>query len=238
MKRLSSNQRNFPLRCFFSQFLFSRELSSGRLFALGFLIILSAQVAGQDLQTNVTLDRQVEKFLKENKNTFRDMNVPEKDGELLYDLILKGKYTRALEIGTSTGYSGIYMAWALSKTGGKLITIEINESRHKTALKNFEEAGLSDYIDARLADAHVVVKELPGPFDFVFSDADKNWYTRYFDFLDPKLEVGGCYTTHNISEDRGGWNYDYLQYIRSLDHYDSKIHPGSSMLISYKKADK
>ena len=85
------------------------------------------------------------------------------------------QYTRALEIGTSTGHSGIWIAWALSKTGGKLITIEIDEGRHRQALANFEAAGLSKFIDARLGNAHEIVPALAGPFDFVFSDADKDW---------------------------------------------------------------
>lgn len=201
-------------------------------------VLIPRPLTAQRQDSNVELDKRVEQFLEEHQDDFHDMNVPKKDGELLYDLIIKGNYTRALEIGTSTGYSGIYMAWALSKTGGKLITIELNEQRYKTALKHFKEAGLSDYIDARLADAHELVKELDGPFDFVFSDADKNWYKNYFHELDPKLVTGGCYATHNISNRSGGWNYDYYAYIKSLEHYQSNVHPGTSMLISYKIADK
>ena len=109
----------------------------------------------------------------------------------LYDLIVKHNYQKAVEIGTSTGHSAIWIAWALSKTGGKLITIEIDKGRHREALANFKKAGLSDYIDARLADAHQLVEELKGPFDFVFSDADKDWYKNYFVALAPKLEIGG-----------------------------------------------
>jgi predicted O-methyltransferase YrrM len=67
------------------------------------------------------------------------MNIPARDGQLLYDLIIKGNYKSALEIGTSTGHSGIWIAWALSKTGGKLITIEIDPDRHREALRNFRE---------------------------------------------------------------------------------------------------
>ena len=67
------------------------------------------------------------------KDRWRDLNVPYEDGQVLYDLIVKNNYTRALEIGTSTGHSAIWIAWALSKTGGKLITIEIQEARYKTA---------------------------------------------------------------------------------------------------------
>jgi predicted O-methyltransferase YrrM len=202
-------------------------------------LLFSNQLISQTVRDNSQLDRQVEAFIKEQSGRWYDMNVPARDGKLLYDLIIKGNYTRALEIGTSTGHSGVYMAWALSKTGGKLITIEIDEARHRTAVENFKKAGLSDYVDARLADAHQLVKELEGPFDFVFSDADKYWYKNYFMDVDPKLVVGGCYTTHNIREGgrRGRGNQDYLEYVRSLDNYESTLNSeGSGVLISYKRA--
>lgn len=133
-----------------------------------------------EINRNPELDGRVRAFLESHRSSWQDMNVPISDGKLLYDIILKHKYQRALEIGTSTGRSAIWMAWALSKTGGKLITIEIDAQRYNEALQNFDEAGLSQYIDARLADAHDLVKDLEGPFDFVFSDADKDWYTNYF----------------------------------------------------------
>lgn len=119
-------------------------------------------------------DAKVRAFLDGHAGQWRDMNVSEADGKILYDLIIKNKYTRALEIGTSTGHSGIWIAWALSKTGGKLITVDIDEGRYREALANFREAGLDAFIDARLADAHELVPALAGPFDFVFCDADKD----------------------------------------------------------------
>jgi len=204
--------------------------------------LTSGELNAQTLKENPELDKKVEKFLEDHAGQWYNLNVPTQDGELLYDLIIQGNYKSALEIGTSTGHSGIYIAWALSKTGGKLITIDIDESAHNTAVKNFEEAGLSDYIDARLADAHTLVKELKGPFDFVFSDADKNWYKNYFMDIDPKLMVGGCYTTHNIRDGSGGGrrggggSQEYVEYIKSLDNYETKF-GGSSVLISYKRAE-
>jgi len=141
--------------------------------------LLCHEALCQDLKADAALDKQVQSFLDSRSRTWRDANVPYADGQLLYDIIIKNKYTRALEIGTSTGHSATWIAWALSKTGGKLITIEIEESKYKQALANFKEAGLSEYIDARLANAHDLVEELKGPFDFVFSDADKEWYTNY-----------------------------------------------------------
>ncbi len=201
--------------------------------------ITTVNLHGQKTKATPDLDRIVEKFLEENNGQWHDMNVPESDAKLLYDLVIKGNYKSALEIGTSTGYSGIYIAWALSKTGGKLITIDIDEDRHKTALENFRKAGLSEYIDARLADAHALVKELKGPFDFVFSDADKGWLKNYFIDIDPKLIVGGCYTTHNISR-RGYYGQQgYLEYVESLKNYETILNTeGAGMLVSYKKSEK
>lgn len=202
-------------------------------------VIIPEQAKTQVMKENPVLDEKVKKFLSDHSGQWHDMNVPTSDGKTLYDLIIRGNYKSALEIGTSTGHSGIYIAWALSKTGGKLITIDIDEDRHKIALENFKKAGLSDYIDARLADAHTLVKELKGPFDFVFSDADKNWYKNYFNDVDPKLKVGGCFTTHNISETRRMGEGNYLEYVRSLKNYESVLNTeGAGLLISYKRAEK
>jgi len=204
--------------------------------------IIPQHLNSQTLKENPTLDAKVKKFLSDHSGQWRDLNIPTSDGQLLYDLIIKGNYKSALEIGTSTGHSGIYIAWALAKTGGKLITIEIDEFRHKTALDNFKQAGLSEYIDARLADAHALVKELKGPFDFVFSDADKDWYKNYFIDVDPKLKVGGCFTAHNISQGGrgyGGGQGAYLEYVSSLKNYETTVNTsGGGLSISYKKAEK
>ena len=199
----------------------------------------------QGVRDNALLDEKVKKYLADHSRQWYDMNVPAADGQLLYDIIVKNNYKTALEIGTSTGHSGIWIAWALSKTGGKLITIDIDEGRHKKAVDNFREAGLSEYIDARLADAHELVKELKGPFDFVFSDADKEWYKNYFIDVDPKLKTGGCFTAHNIS-DRGRGGYGgyggqgaFLEYVRSLKNYETTVNnSGGGVSISYKKAEK
>ena len=209
--------------------------------------LLNHRALCQDLKVDKALDEKVERFLENKSWGWGGQNVPYADGKALYDIIVKNNYRRALEIGTSTGHSTTWIAWALSKTGGKLITIEIDERRHKEALANFEEAGLSDYIDARLANAHTLVEELKGPFDFVFSDADKDWYTNYFKAIAPKLTVGGCYVTHNVSagrfgrrsgRDRGGMSGDYYSYVTGLSNFESSLNnSGSGMLISYKKAD-
>ncbi len=192
-----------------------------------------------ELRNNKALDEKVRMFLENRKGTWHDWNVPYSDGKILYDLVLKNKYKKAIDIGTSTGLSAIWIAWALSKTGGKLITIEIDEGRHRKALANFKEAGLSAYIDARLADAHGLVEELKGPFDFVFSDADKDWYKNYFIALAPKLEVGGCFTAHNASNTGSEGIREFIEYVKGLPNFKTTIDTTSraGISISYKIAE-
>jgi len=200
------------------------------------LFVVSALAENPDKRGDI--DEKVSAFLNSRRGKWVDWNVPEIDGKVLYDLIIKNNYRRAVEIGTSTGHSAIWMAWALSKTGGTLITIEIDEGRYKEALANFKKAGLSDYIDARLADAHQLVEELNGPFDFVFSDADKDWYRNYFIALAPKLQVGGCFTAHNVASHWRGIQ-EFLDYVRSLPNFETTIDRSSQagISISYKTAD-
>jgi len=202
----------------------------------------ASSIYSQEKEHKNSLDERVQKFLDSRRGTWRNMNVPTSDGKILYDIIIKNKYKKALEIGTSTGHSAIWIAWALSKTGGKLITIEIDKNRYNEAVANFKEAGLSDYIDARLADAHKLIKELKGPFDFVFCDADKYWYKNYFIDVFPKLEVGGCYTAHNVSG-RSGWRRggigEFYDYIKDLPNLETTVdNNGGGISISYKKAEK
>jgi predicted O-methyltransferase YrrM len=97
-----------------------------------------------------------------------------------------------------------------------------------------------------LADAHDLVKELDGPFDFVFSDADKEWYKQYFMDVAPKLKVGGCYTAHNVSSRRSAFGFgrgrgtrEFAEYVQSLPNFQTTFdNSGAGVSISYKKSDK
>jgi predicted O-methyltransferase YrrM len=168
------------------------------------------------------VDARARKFLEASRGQWRDMNVPYEDGQALYDLIVKRRFTRGLEIGTSTGHSAVWIAWAMSKTGGKLVTIEIDERRLEIARKNFEAAGVAPYVDARRADAHELVKQVEGPFDFVFSDADKEWYTQYFKDIAPKVTVGGCFTAHNVLDGFAGVD-EFLAHVRARPDFTTEI---------------
>ena len=196
------------------------------------LTVLAAQTATQQQPPRPEgRDARVRAFLERQKGSWRDLNVPYEDGQVLHDLVVGKRFTRGLEIGTSTGHSAIWIAWAMSKTGGKLITIEIDEARYRTAVRNFKEAGVAPWVDARLADAHQLVKELPGPFDFVFSDADKDWYTRYFEDLEPKLVPGACFTAHNVLNRMAGID-KFFEHVRAQPAYETTIDRTSSSGIS------
>ena len=187
-------------------------------------------ITGQTAATPA-LDTKVRAFLDARRGTWHDLNVPEVDGQTLHDLVLKHNFRRAVEIGTSTGHSGIWIAWALAKTGGRLITLEIDEARHRTAVANFREAGLTDYVDARLGDAHEIVPQMAGPIDFVFSDADKEWYTKYFDALWPKMSAGGCFTAHNVTMQGQGIR-EFVDRLKTVTDGETTIDSKSSAGIS------
>ncbi len=208
------------------------------IFSFG-LFLAPGALFSQKLKDSTGLDDRVQRFLDSRAGKWRDMNVPTRDGQFLHDLIVKNNYKHALEIGTSTGHSAIWIAWALSKTGGRLTTIEIDEGRYGEALDNFKEAGLSGLIDARLADAHELVPKLKGPFDFIFSDADKEWYMNYFKAVAPNMTVGGCFTAHNITMRTRGIR-EFVEYVKNLPNFETTIEQKvtTGISVSYKRSER
>jgi caffeoyl-CoA O-methyltransferase len=126
------------------------------------------------------------------------LSVPFEDGRLLRILAESIGATHILEIGTSFGYSGLWLSLALRGTNGRLTTFEIEETRQARARSNFERAGVLSSIDLVLGDAHAQVAKVKGPVDMVFSDADKDGYLDYLQKLVPVLRPGGLFVTHNI----------------------------------------
>ena len=128
-----------------------------------------------------------------------NMNVPVEDGRLLRLLAESIGAKRIVEIGTSNGYSGIWFSLALRKTGGTLTTFEIDEGRAALARENFKRAGVEDLVTLVFGDAHEKVKELKGPIDLVFIDADKPGYPDYLEKLLPLVRPGGLIVAHNMT---------------------------------------
>jgi predicted O-methyltransferase YrrM len=124
--------------------------------------------------------------------------VSEEDGRFLRVMVATSRATRALEIGGASGYSAIWIGLGLRETGGRLVTIEYDPQRAKELVANIKRAGLDDVVTAVAGDA---LKELPkvkGPLDFVFIDAWKPDYKKYFDMIYPKLAPGGLVLAHNV----------------------------------------
>jgi len=127
-------------------------------------------------------------------------NVTAGEGEFLSNLARKLNAKRVLEIGTSNGYSGIWLLLALKDTGGKLITLEIDKRRHSLATANFRAVGLSELVEARLGDALEETPKVEGPLDLVFIDASKHDYIEYLRMVLPKVRTGGAIVAHNVHD--------------------------------------
>lgn len=197
-----------------------------------FSLPISFTAYGEEPADALRLDAQVSHFLKNAQYSWDYLNVPYEDGEILHKLVLDGRFKNILEIGTSTGHSTIWLAWAAAKNGGKVTTIEINKKRYTTAKENFKKAGVAPFIEPILGDAHIIVRQLKGPFDFVFCDADKEWYLQYFLDLEPKIEVGGCYTAHNVIGSYSSEVNSFLDYVKNHPKFKTRIIKGSGEGIS------
>ncbi len=150
-------------------------------------------------------------------------SVPRKDGEFLHFLVKATHARNVLELGTSQGFSAIWMGLALEETGGRLTTVEISKERYDMARKNVGEAGLSPRVTLIRGDAHEEIARLEGPFDFVFMDADKEGQVDYFNKVSPKkLIPGGILAVHNAIRQASAMK-DYLDMIRKHPDFDTVI---------------
>jgi len=149
--------------------------------------------------SNSADEKRVLAVLDEVYRNHRYLSVPEEDGRLLRILTESIGAKHVVELGTSTGYSGLWMLLALMKTGGRLTTYEIDRGRHELARQNFERAGLLKHATLVLGDAHAEVTRLKDPIDLVFIDADKEGYPDYLQKLAPLVRAGGLIVAHNMA---------------------------------------
>ncbi|MEE9463063.1 MAG: class I SAM-dependent methyltransferase [Bacteroidales bacterium] len=200
-------------------------------------VLLSASLSAQqtDPFQGIT-DEKVLPMLKHLPYRHGGMNVPAEDGRLLYDIILDKGYQKGLEIGTSNGYSALWLGMAFKETGGNLITLELEPKRAREAQENFEHAGLDDIIDSRINDALKEIPALEGKFDFVFIDAWKPDYIKYLELILPKMSHGGVITAHNVTS-LGSSMRDFLEEIQQNPKLSTTIDRSSraGVSISYVK---
>jgi len=126
------------------------------------------------------------------------LSVPIQDGKALRLLTEATGAKNVVEIGTSTGYSGLWLCLALQRTNGRLTTFEIDHQRASMAQEHFKEAGVEKMVTIIEGDAHEQVAKLKGPIDVAFIDADKSGYVDYLNKLLPLMQPGGLILAHNV----------------------------------------
>lgn len=163
-------------------------------------------------------------------------NISRVTAEFLYNLIVDSNSKNVIEIGTSNGYSGIWLGKAVKKTGGKLMTIEFFDKRLDIAKVNFEKCGVSDVITAKQGDAATILEYLPEDFkvDFVFVDAAKNEYIKFFHLVAPHLKAGGYIACDNVIS-HAKKVQDFLDDIENNPDYENVVLPLPAGLSLAKK---
>lgn len=157
-------------------------------------------------------------------------------GQLLNILARSQDRPTILELGTSFGYSGIWLAEAARASGGRVITMELHEYKSNFAREMTEKAGLSPYIDFRVGDAVQMIGALSEVVDFVLVDLWKDLYLPCLEAFYPKLNSGAIIVADNISPDRPDV-WDYVQAVRKKPDMTSVMLPvGQGIEISRYKA--
>lgn len=158
-------------------------------------------------------------------------SVPASDGRVLRLLAETAGATNVVEIGTSTGYSGLWFCLALQATGGKLTTFEIDPGRAATAREQFKKAGVDRMVRVVEGDAHVNVSRLKEPIDVLFLDADKEGYIDYLNKLLPLVRPGGLVLAHNVNMANG-----YVQQVTTNPELETIFYTqGGGLGITLKK---
>jgi predicted O-methyltransferase YrrM len=159
------------------------------------------------------------------------LSVPVQDGRALRLLTEATGARYVVEIGTSTGYSGLWLCLALQKTDGRLTTFEIDHQRASMAREHFKEAGVEKMVTVVEGDAHEQLAKLTGPIDIVFVDADKGGYVDYLNKLLPLVKPGGLILAHNVD-----MVPDYVQAVTTSRDLETILYrEGGGLAVTLKK---
>lgn len=159
------------------------------------------------------------------------LSVPVEDGKALRLLTEATAARSVVEVGTSTGYSGLWLCLALEKTGGHLTTFEIDHQRALRAQKHFQEAGVDKLVTIIEGDAHEQVTKLKEAIDVAFIDADKSGYVDYLNKLLPLVRPGGLILAHNVD-----MVPDYVQLVSSRADLETIFYmAGGGLSVTLKK---
>ncbi len=165
----------------------------------------------------------------------RYANVSTADGRLLRKLTEAVNAKRVVELGTSTGESGLWFLTALRKTGGKLYTYDIDPGRIAVARENFKRAGVEDLVVITEGDAHETAPKNQDPIDILFIDAEKEGYAAYLKALLPLVRPGGLVLAHNMQRPQP--DPGYIQAITTDPNLDTSfvLMDGAGVGITLKK---
>ena len=158
----------------------------------GGTLILWSQVnpIGSDLQRHRTM------FIKNFQRTI--LNTTPGDAKFLQIMVESSGAKRGVEIGSATGYGAIHMGMAFERNGGHLYTIDIDPAMVKVCRKNLQEMALEKTVTCLEGDALEVIPQLQGMYDFVFIDAHKSDYLKYFKAIEPKLQRNAVIAADNV----------------------------------------
>lgn len=184
------------------------------------------EVIHQDNLEKIFDNKTVETFLDLEKTIQDFWNVDRKSANFLNLAVKMINAKSALEIGTSNGYSSIWIAKALKETRGRLITIEYWEKRMSLARENFKKTGVDDIIVPVVGDAVQILADMKKEdklrFDFIFVDANKAEYIEYFNSFDSLLEKNGVIIADNILSHYKKTK-DYVEELMNNKNYQSQI---------------
>jgi predicted O-methyltransferase YrrM len=173
--------------------------------------------------------------VKQQERSKKMLNLEPETAQLLHILARYGKSTRILEIGTSNGYSTIWLAWAASITGGRVISIDRDAHKHELADTNLREVGLRELVDFKCGDATEIITQLPGPFDLVFFDADRYSAPTQLMRIIPKLTFGALVLADNVTS-HPNEIAGYLNTLEAQPQFDRAILPvGKGLSLAYFK---
>src|SRR5262245_2717449 len=165
--------------------------------ALTVIALLAAPVAQQ--RPSGALTPRIASILRSIKAADKgQLAISEEDGRFLRVLVATRGAKSILEIGAASGYSGIWLGLGARESGGRVVAIEYDPGRAKEAAANVKRAGLDDVVRVIHGDAFAEIPKLQGTFDFVFLDAWKPDYKKFFDMVFPRLTSGGVFTAHNV----------------------------------------
>jgi predicted O-methyltransferase YrrM len=170
-----------------------------RVLAMLFLALLLTSQLHAQRPGSSALTPEIEAVLRSIKAADKgQLAVSEEDGRFLRLLVATRGAKSILEIGAASGYSGIWLGLGARESGGRVVAIEYDPARAKEAAANIKRAGLDDVVRVVHGDAFKEIPKLQGAFDFVFLDAWKPDYKKFFDMVFPRLTAGGLFTAHNV----------------------------------------